>query len=342
MSTTRRGVISLAVTVLLLGACAEDRRTDDQQVVPSPSTASATSAAHSAATGEPVLDEEFPDPDVLKVNDNYYAYATNANALNVRAARSSDLLTWQLAETDVLPMLPSWVIKGKTWAPEVTELGPGRYVMYFTATNFKPAVQCIGVASGTTPEGPFRVVGNKMLVCPPSLGGAIDASTFTDDDGKRYLLWKNDGNCCGKDTWLFLAPLSEDGLRLTGTPRQLLKQTLAWEGPLVEAPTLWKHDGTYVLLYSANTYAGEHYAIGYATASSITGPYEKNSEPLLSTESSNRKFIGPGGQDIIKGPDGKDWLLFHDWDEAITYRAMNAVPLEWKDGKPVPVVDGPS
>ncbi len=334
-----RSITSVVVTgALLLGACAGD---SDEEPPPDAQASSpvASASAHSGSTGQPVLDDDFPDPDVLDAADTYYAYGTNANALNVRVAQSTDLVTWTLAESDALPQLPPWVIKGKTWAPEVARFGPHRYVMYFTATNFQPALQCIGVATAKSPEGPFRVVGKRMLVCPGKLGGAIDAATFTDDDGKRYLLWKNDGNCCGKDTWIFLAPLSRDGLRLAGPRRRLIKQTLAWEGALVEAPTLWKHDGTYVLMYSANDYSGERYAIGYATAPSIEGPYTKSESPLLSTESSNGRFIGPGGQDVVTGPDGKDWLVFHDWDEAISYRGMNAVPLEWKDGKPVPVLE---
>ncbi|MEE6288198.1 glycoside hydrolase family 43 protein [Georgenia sp. MJ173] len=172
--------------------------------------------AEPAPDVNPVINDDFPDPDVLEVDGVYYAYGTNGNLRNVRVARSTDLASWEVLD-DALPQLPSWVIPGKTWAPEVTALEDGSYVLYFTATNLTPTLQCIGVATADVPEGPFEVVGDQMLVCPEGEGGAIDASTFLDDDGTRYLLWKNDGNCCSLDTWLYLAPLREDGSRWRGS-----------------------------------------------------------------------------------------------------------------------------
>jgi arabinan endo-1,5-alpha-L-arabinosidase len=298
-------------------------------------TASAPSAAPTPSddAANPVIGDDFPDPDLLEVDGTYYAYATNGNNQNVRVARSDDLTEWE-ALPDALPTLPPWVIPGKTWAPEVTEIGPGRFVMYFTATNFRPTAQCVGVALASAPEGPFEAVGDAMLVCPTELGGAIDASTFLDTDGTRYLLWKNDGNCCGLDTWLWIAPLSPDGTALAGDPVQLVKQDLPWEGTLVEAPTLVEHEGTYVLLYSANDYGSGAYTIGFATAPAATGPYTKSPEPLLSTSMTGERFIGPGGQDVVVGPDGQDELVFHSWEGGQTYRAMNVLPLEWEGGTP--------
>jgi beta-xylosidase len=255
----------------------------------------------------------------------------------VRVARSEDLVDWEPLP-DALPELPDWVVPGKTWAPEVTELEPGRYALYFTATNYSPTLQCIGAATATAPEGPFTVVGEGMLVCPIEEGGAIDASTFVDTDGTRYLLWKNDGNCCGFDTWLQIAPLAPDGVTLAAPPTRLVKQDQPWEGNLVEAPTLVERDGVYTLLYSANDYGGEDYTIGYATATSVLGPYTKGEEPLLATEDAP-EYVGPGGQDVVVGPDGEDQLVFHSWYADLSYRGMNVLPLEWEDGRPVVVLE---
>jgi len=104
---------------------------------------------------------------------------------------------------------------------------------------------------------------------------------------------------------------------------------------LIEAPVLVKHGSKYVLFYSANSYADHSYAIGYATASSVTGPYMKHGEPLLSTSSSRGRYLGPGGQDVVKAPDGSDRLVFHSWDPALVYRGMNVRTLEWKGSEPV-------
>jgi beta-xylosidase len=302
---------------------------------PSSSTQGAGTASPSAsAAPTPVLEQDFPDPDVLQVGDTYYAYATQRPGpnQNLQIATSKDLKSWQLLEKDPLPELPAWATTGRTWAPDVSKVGNG-YVMYFSAHSVDPDLQCIGVARGTSPAGPFTNVGAKPLVCPADQGGAIDPASFVDADGTRYLIWKNDGNCCGKDTWLQLQKTSADGLSLAGPPVKLVKQDQAWEGDLVEAPTLVRQGSQYALLYSANSYAGEKYATGYATADKVTGPYRKAPQPLLSTSGSG--ILGPGGQDVVAGPGGATYLAVHGWDPAITRRGMYLLPLTWQGAQPV-------
>lgn len=316
-------VVALAIAVLGVAGCS----------APDASNQSGATAAESAPSF--VVDQDFPDPDLLQVDDTYFAYATNSPAYNVQFATSDDLESWTVADSDALPELPSWAAEGRTWAPEVTKIAPGSYAMYFTASSVSPSAQCIGVATSATPEGPFISTDAAPLVCPEADGGAIDASTFVDDDGTRYLLWKNDGNCCNLDTWLQLAPLSTDGLSLVAAPTKLVMQTEEWEGNLVEAPTLVKHGDTYLLLYSANDYGGPSYAIGYATATSVAGPYTKAQGPFLSTSISGDTLLGPGGQDVVTAPDGTDRLVLHSWDPAFAYRGMNVIPLDWDGNEPV-------
>jgi arabinan endo-1,5-alpha-L-arabinosidase len=286
------------------------------------------------ASPAPVIDQDFPDPDLLKVGGTYYAYATQPKdgSSNLQLATSADLKSWVVASRDPLPKLPAWATNGRTWAPDVSAAGSG-FVMYFTAHSIDPDIQCIGVAHGTTAEGPFTPVGSTPLVCPAKDGGAIDPASFTDADGTRYLLWKNDGNCCGKDTWLHLQPMSADGLRTAGPARRLIRQDQPWEGHLVEAPTLVRHGSAYVLFYSANDYGGERYATGYATATKLTGPYVKAASPLLTTDKTG--VTGPGGQDIVAAPSGAMHIAFHGWDAAVIYRGMYVEALTWNGDTPV-------
>lgn len=323
MTSTRPAVRVAAVaaaTVLALTGCAGVQSAQQESVAPA------------AASGF-VLDENFPDPDVVATADGYAAFATGTYGINIQWATSPDLAQWSLSREDALPKMPAWASTGKVWAPDVAPRPDGVFVMYFTAEDTASGRQCIGTATGEDPSEPFSGASDEPLVCPVDEGGAIDASTFTDADGTRYLLWKNDGNCCGQDTWIQIAPLSEDGLSLTGPPTELFRQSLPWEGSLVEAPVLVTHDGEYVLFYSANDYGGDDYATGFARASDVLGPYEKNPEPLLSTDGSDGRYRGPGGQDLVSTPDG-DLLFFHSWDEAYIYRGMNAAPVQWDDGIP--------
>lgn len=318
----RRGsALALAATVLLLVGCAAGGGDEP----PAPSTPAAPTVF--------AIDSDFPDPDVVALDTGgYAAFATGGLGFNLRIARSDDLVTWSVENRDVLPQLPAWASPGRTWAPEVvaaTEPGAG-LVMYVTAQDTASGRQCIGVATAATVDDDFVPASDEPIVCPVEAGGAIDASTFDDVDGTRYLLWKTDGNCCALDTWIEMAPLSADGLSLAGEPVRLIQQTEEWEGALVEAPTLVRRDDRYVLLYSANDYGSDAYAVGAATADSVDGPYEKLDEPVLRSAGELR---GPGGQDVVS-TDGGDVIVFHSWDELYMYRGLVTRPLTWTDGVP--------
>lgn len=294
----------------------------------------APSAEPTSAIAPFQLDRDFPDPGALVVGDRVYAYATNRPGVNVQVASSADMTEWTVSDRDALPQLPAWAAPGKTWAPGPAKLPNGRFALYFTASDAASRYQCIGVAFAETPQGPFVSTAEKPLVCPVDEGGAIDASVTTDQNGQQYLVWKNDGNCCGYDTWIHAQPLAADGASLTGAPARLIKQTEPWEGTLVEAPVIVRHDDEYVLLYSANDYANSSYVTGVATAKSLLGPYTKQKQPLLSAASSHGRYLGPGGEDLVSFQ-GRDWMLFHSWDEAFAYRGMHAVPVTWRHGLPV-------
>jgi beta-xylosidase len=278
----------------------------------------------------PVIDADFPDPFILEVDGEYWAYSTGSAGWYIQAARSTDLADWELVK-DALPALPEWQVPGYTWAPEVVRT-PAGFVMHYTTRDRQSGRQCISVATSDVPEGPFSDDRDGPLVCQVELGGSIDATYFTDTDGEAYLIWKNDGNCCGMGTEFWAQPVTEDGLELTGEPTNLgLVNDRVWEGDVIEAPTLWLADGTYYLLYSANGYSGAAYAVGYATASTVLGPYTKAPEnPILAT-SDDASAAGPGHQSIIEGPGGGLWLAYHAWDkEAIGYE-VGGIRTMWLD-----------
>jgi beta-xylosidase len=283
----------------------------------------------------PVINRDYPDPDALKVGDTYYAYATNAGSMNVQAAKSTDLVHWTLLH-DALPALPKWAEGGNTWAPEVTTSADGKtYVMYVAARRANQGLQCIGAATSDRPDGIFKSATDEPFICQTDQGGDIDPSSFVDEDGTRYVLWKNDGNCFGGSTWLYIQKVSADGLTLEGEPTQLIRQDQTWEGVVIEAPTLWKHNGKYYLFYSANDYATLKYAVGYAQADTILGPYTKAPDPFLATSLQRPPILGPGGQDIVLDAKGNTWMLFHAWDPTVTFRTLNIAPLTWEGDKPV-------
>jgi beta-xylosidase len=135
----------------------------------------------------PVITANFPDPFILKVEDEYFAYSTNSNTRNVPLYRSTDLVNWEFAR-DVMPALASWVTlnESNVWAPEVLAVGD-QYLLYYTAHDSTSNRQCIGVATSDSPEGPFRDQSDTPFICQVRQGGSIDPSPFRDEDGTLYL-----------------------------------------------------------------------------------------------------------------------------------------------------------
>ncbi|MCU0507962.1 MAG: glycoside hydrolase family 43 protein [Anaerolineae bacterium] len=314
---------------------------------PAPTAAATATAAPTAAPTlapgafrNPIITDNFPDPFVLEADGVWYAYATNSSGKNVQLARSEDLLKWEMLP-DAMPELAAWVkpTQPDVWAPEVREFA-SNFVLYYTARDKTSNRQCVGAATADEPGGAFRDASDKPLICQIEEGGTIDASPFQDDD-KLYLLYKNDGNCCGKPTYIYSQELAPDGLSLVGEPQRLVSNDRPWEGSVIEAPTMLKRDDQYYLFYSANDYGGIKYAVGYALCESPLGPCEDAADnPLL--ESQMRKppdmVLSPGHQTIIE-VDGQHWIIYHGWevingakgDRRLVY--MNR--LEWQDGRPV-------
>ncbi len=312
-------------------------------VVAAMAAVSLTAPPAAAVSGGPVIDQHFADPDVMRVGGTYYAYATNSDGRNIKWATSTDLVNWSVQGSDALPTLGAWVDPTFSfpsggpgdhgiWAPEVFDTGNG-FTMWYTAHDRASNRQCIGAARASDPGGPF-VPQDTSIVCTPHLGGSIDPSSFV-ENGQRYMLWKNDGNCCSQDTWLRIVPVSGDGLALTGNETLLIKQDRPNEGALVEAPTLWKRGGTYVLFFSAAHFGDDTYNTSYARSGSLLGPYTKADAPLLTTGAFSGTVRGPGGQDIVTGPDGKDKIVFHGWNSGYNYRAMYVADLGWANDYPV-------
>lgn len=302
---------------------------------------SAGSAASSRTFTNPVYRHDFPDPYVLKVGTTYYAYATNTDSEDIPTLHSRDLVHWK-AGKDAFPAPPRWV-SSDIWAPDVLRRSDGKYVLYYAGRDINVGHECVGHALASSPSGPFVDRSSKPFVCQASLGGDIDPAHFRDSNGQLYLLWKNDGNCCGLDTYIYGQKLSASGTRLVGKPVRLLKEDASWEGTLIEAPFMWKQGGKYYLFFSANAYNTYNYAVGYATCRGPQGPCKDAPEnPILTSKC---MAAGPGGETIVTDGRGQTWMLYHAWigsavDDPTVGRQLWLDRLDWKNGKPA--VHGPT
>ncbi len=299
------------------------------------------------------LDVKFGDPYILNNgNGTYYMYGTGGGAEDGFATYSStDLVNWK-SEGQVYEgnLEDSWAV-GDFWAPEVYKFND-KYYMFFSAQwennpndeleNFK-----IGVAVADKPTGPFEEVSDKPLFNPGY--PVIDANVFKDNDGKFYLYYSR---VCYKhpveseiadwakergwydeieESWVYGIELKSDFSGVVGEPKLLLQppktmddKNAEWESRSVtskevnrrwtEGSFTFKKNDTYYMMYSANYFGGENYAVGYATASSPLGPYQKaDNNPILEKNiDKGGEVTGTGHNSLVFSKDStKIYAVYH-------------------------------
>jgi beta-xylosidase len=307
----------------------------------------------------PVYQSDFPDPFIVEHKGEFVAFSTNSGGANLPMIASRDLISWAPVmdparpkkRLDAMPALAPWVKAGRTWAPEVMRVGD-KWLLYYTANHRKRDLQCVGVAAANDTRGPFLDTSAEPLVCQFELGGTIDAHPFKDADGKLYLYYKSDANNpkVGKQTAIWVQPLSPDGTRLTGAPVSLLTNDKPWEAHVIEAPTMVRRpDGGYTMFFSANHFGWEAhqrlspYAMGYANCTGPLGPCtDAPDSPILYSynDKSAGCLSGPGHQMVFEAG-GRRFIAFHAWaatggcGNLNKGRFMYIAPLGWNGTKPV-------
>ena len=255
------------------------------------------------------------DPFILVDNGKYYMYATSAG-IGFKCWVSDHLTSWSYVGLAYEKAATTFGVKNY-WAPEVYKYN-GTYYMVFSAID-ENKVYHIGIASSSTPEGPFKdCLGGKPLY---STGySIIDASLFFDDDGRIYMYYSRD---CSENvingyhvSQSYGIEVASDLMSVIGEPVLLTTPDVAWElqtGKYIwnEGPCVLKHNGTYYLMYSANGYATNQYSVGYATSSSPLGTYTKSkTNPIIKGD--GVKSSGTGHNNYFYSPDGTEiYTVYH-------------------------------
>ncbi|MCB0668723.1 MAG: glycoside hydrolase 43 family protein [Saprospiraceae bacterium] len=136
----------------------------------------------------PLFYEEFSDPDLIRVGDDYYLTGTTMHTMpGLPVLHSKDLVNWELA---------SYAVERLNVGPEIRlEEGKDFYGQGIWAPCFRyhkgvfyifSNVNRYGtyIFSSTKPEGPWQQ--KKMKA------GMHDLSVLFDDDGKIYAVWGYD------------------------------------------------------------------------------------------------------------------------------------------------------
>ncbi|HSV73861.1 MAG TPA: glycoside hydrolase family 43 protein [Chthonomonadales bacterium] len=304
-------------------------------------TESGNGSSPPATFTNPVWDRDCPDPFVLAYGGRFYAYATETAAVGrgFQVLESTDLVRWTHRG---LAYRPPWS-DVHYWAPEVVR-HRGRFHMTYSARNPATGKHDIGIATAASPVGPFThrailVRGDDNRV------GVIDATIFFDRDRTPYLIYSEED-----PRSIVLRRLAPDLDRVVGPRVVLLRPDREIERGIVEAPTMVLRRGVYHLFYSSGWFqsykADACYAVYSATSRSLTGPFTKDTRPLIQTVPG--AVYGPGHQSIVSLPGGEYWMVYHGWDargEPLygrnpAGRTLRIDRMVWIGD--VPVADGPT
>lgn len=256
------------------------------------------------------------DPFILEHDGIYYLYSTGGSKFTVRT--SLDLCFWTAQSEPVISLSDLGWAKDKGWAPEMYEYN-GKFYMIFSACSHE-GIHSIEIAVCDTPNGKFKPLKPGEPFYSIEGYSLIDGSLFFDDDGRVYMYYSKDcstNTVKGKrtsQTWGI--ELEPDFSGTIGEPVLISTPEQDWElksgNPLWnEGPVVFKDNGTYYLLYSANFYQSEYYSVGYATSDEPLKFFEKPRDAKL-LAGNGKTVTGPGHCNILRSPDGKEmYVVYH-------------------------------
>ncbi|KAF1917718.1 glycosyl hydrolase [Ampelomyces quisqualis] len=255
----------------------------------------------------PVLPGLHADPNIAIFNQTYYIYATTDGFPGWSGKvfytwTSPDLVSWTRSTTPFLTLNGTsgtvpWAT-GDAWAPTIISRS-GKYYFYFSGQNPTYNRKTIGVAVADQPNGPFTAQPEPLIFNnePITTGQAIDSAAFHDPlSDTYYLFW-------GNGVPPLYAQLSTDMLSLVPDSTREIAGLVGFR----EALFVNYRDGLYHLTYSIDDTRSENYRVGYATASSVHGPWSYRG--VLLQKDVDKGILGTGHNSIVQVPCTDDWYI---------------------------------
>jgi hypothetical protein len=209
-------------------------------------------------------------------------------------------------------------LKKEIWAPGVAQIG-GRFVAFYSARERLDRDRfCIAVATSSSAIGPFEDHTSAPFWCDTDPNGSIDPQPFVDTDGTPYLIWKSEGVPGSTPTRLWSRQLDAAGTGWAAgsAPSELLRTSQAWEGSVIENPSMVRWQDRLYLFYSGNEHRSASYATGYAECATPLGGCAKSAtNPILASFGDR---LGPGGPAAFVDLQGRLQLAYHWWNAPYT------------------------
>ena len=277
----------------------------------------------------PVMWGDWPDPDIIRVGDDFYFISTSMHYVpGCPIAKSKDLVNWQMAGYAVnrYDEDPRYDMNGGTlylngsWANTLRYHNEKFYVGFCTPYGLGTEKGHFSICVADKIEGPW-----KRTIFPEYL---YDPGLFFDDDGRVYVVH-------GQGT-LYLTELASDALsvkeekiKIWDKPIETPKgSTFPYPAGGMEGSHMYKINGYYYITCPAGGTEGWQMCL---RSKNITGPYE--SKIICQDESTYpNNGLHQGGMVQLKNG---DWWFIIMQDRGTIGRVPNLLPVTWIDGWPM-------
>lgn len=269
----------------------------------------------------PLATFDTPDPFITYDPDTgyYYGIFTQVNRLELfRSKHVADLFT--SGESKVIMRADgSNSIYGDIWAPEMHQGPDGLWYIYSSSRVTPEEGEKRIFVYGSLTSDPFGEWEFKRRLFPSLF--SIDPSIYTAPDGTQYICSSKVDPQYGQV--LLIGKMVSPYRGTSG--KMIAKAELEWEliepytgkAAILEGGFFLENNGRLFLIYSANGWMTQHYALGVLelVGDDICDPdsWVKHPEPLLVY---GNGVYGPGHASFFRSPDGSEvWCAYHAMQE---------------------------
>lgn len=274
----------------------------------------------------PILYADYSDPDVIRVEDDYYMTSSSFNSSpGLQILHSKDLVNWKLIGYAISKQTPEEVFDNPqhgngVWAPSI-RFHNGEFYIFYGDPDYG-----IYMTKAKKAEGPW-----EPLTLVKAGKGLIDSCPFWDEDGKAYLVHGFAGSRAGLKSILAVAPLSADGTKVLAESK-IIFDGHATGNETIEGPKFYKRNGYYYILCPAGG-VGTGWQLAMRSKSPY-GPYEHK----IVLAQGKTEINGPHQGGWITTQTGEDWFI-HFQEHQPYGRIIHLQPMKWVKDWPVIGVD---
>lgn len=274
----------------------------------------------------PLMNMDYPDPDVIRVEDTYYMVSTTMHFMPGGVLlKSYDLMNWEIVSYiyDTLDDTPAQMLDGEKniygqgmWAPSL-RYHKGMFYVLFAANDthktylYRAADVC----------GPWE----KSYI----EGFYHDSSLFFDDDDRVYIIYGN------KSIRITELDSGLNGPKAGGLDRIIVEDT-GHPGLGFEGTHFYKINGRYYSFFIHSLRDRWFRTEACYTSDSLEGEFTGGD--VLQDDMGHRGAgVAQGG--IVDTPDG-EWYAVLFQDRGAVGRIPVLVPVRWENDYPIFGVDG--